>query len=165
MDRIKEGDAQIIRSGNGISHAEEIMDNSEMFQIWFDPDISKTISKPSTYNDYKSESFPNTKKNNSSITTIKGNGSPFEMDSEGVEIFKISYDDGDHFENIDPEKIYSLFITKGSIVYENKNYEMGTFIKVENESNFNFKAIDKLQVFKVSSPKRPSYLTYFERFN
>ena len=24
------------------------------------------------------------------------------------------------FENIDPEKIYSLFITKGSIVYENK---------------------------------------------
>ena len=163
--KLKEGDAQIIRSGNGISHAEEIMDNSEMFQIWFDPDISKTISKPSTYNDYKSESFPNTKKNNSSITTIKGNGSPFEMDSEGVEIFKISYDDGDHFENIDPEKIYSLFITKGSIVYENKNYEMGTFIKVENESNFNFKAIDKLQVFKVSSPKRPSYLTYFERFN
>ena len=31
--------------------------------------------------------------------------------------------------------------------------------------NFNFKAIDRLQVFKVSSPKRPSYLTYFERFN
>ena len=59
---MKRGDAQIIRSGNGISHAEEIMDNSEMFQIWFDPDISKTISKPSTYNDYKSESFPNTKK-------------------------------------------------------------------------------------------------------
>ena len=62
------------------------------------------------------------------------------------------------------EKIYSLFITKGSIVYENKNYEMGTFIKLENESSFNFKAIDKLEVFKVSSPKRPSYLTYFERF-
>lgn len=52
------GDAQIIRSGNGISHAEEILDNSEMFQIWFDPDISKTISKPATYNDYKSTSFP-----------------------------------------------------------------------------------------------------------
>ena len=32
-------------------------------------------------------------------------------------------------------------------------------------ANINFKAIDKLQVFKVSSPKRPSYLTYYERFN
>ena len=42
---------------------------------------------------------------------------------------------------------------------------MGAFIKIENELNFNFKAIDKLQVFKVLSPKRPSYLTYFERFN
>ena len=31
------GDVQIIRSGNGISHAEEIDDNSEIFQIWFDP--------------------------------------------------------------------------------------------------------------------------------
>ena len=104
------------------------------------------------------------KKNNSSITTIKGNGSPFKMDSEGVEIFKISYDDGDHFENIDPEKIYSLFITKGSIVYENKNYEMGTFIKLENESSFNFKAIDKLEVFKVSSPKKTKLFNLLRTF-
>ncbi|MBL6648758.1 MAG: pirin family protein [Flavobacteriaceae bacterium] len=159
------GDAQIIRSGNGISHAEEIMDNSEMFQIWFDPDISQTISKPSTYNDYKSNSFPTTRKNNSSIITIKGNGSPFEMDTEGVEIYNICFDDGSHSENIDTNKIYSLFVIKGTIIYEDKTYEMGTFIKIENESNFNFKAVDRLEVFKVSSPKRPSYLTYYERFN
>ena len=40
---LKEGDVQIIRAGNGISHAEEIDDNSEIFQIWFDPNLSKTL--------------------------------------------------------------------------------------------------------------------------
>ena len=43
MDSSKEGDVQIIRAGNGISHAEEIDDNSEIFQIWFDPNLSKTL--------------------------------------------------------------------------------------------------------------------------
>ena len=33
----------MIRSGNGISHSEEIGEKSEIFQIWFDPNISKTL--------------------------------------------------------------------------------------------------------------------------
>ena len=32
---LKKGDAQIIRSGNGISHAEEILDNSTLEMFWF----------------------------------------------------------------------------------------------------------------------------------
>ena len=31
--------------GNGISHAEEIDDKSKIFQIWFDPDLSKSLQK------------------------------------------------------------------------------------------------------------------------
>ena len=79
---LNRGDAQIIRSGNGISHAEEILDNSEMFQIWFDPNISKTISKPASYSDYKADSFPIIKNEKSTVITIKGKNSPFEMDTE-----------------------------------------------------------------------------------
>ena len=42
---LSEGDVQIIRSGNGISHAEEIDKESEIFQIWFDPDLSNSLKK------------------------------------------------------------------------------------------------------------------------
>ncbi|MBC8047390.1 MAG: pirin family protein [Fimbriimonadaceae bacterium] len=52
---LKEGDVQIIRAGNGISHAEKIIEGSHIFQIWLDPDISKSLSQPATYDDYKSE--------------------------------------------------------------------------------------------------------------
>ena len=58
-----------------------------MFQIWFDPNISKTISKPASYSDYKADSFPIIKNEKSTIITIKGKNSPFEMDTEGIEIY------------------------------------------------------------------------------
>ena len=50
---LDEGDVQIIRSGSGISHAEEIDENSEIFQIWFIPDLSVSLYENASYNDYK----------------------------------------------------------------------------------------------------------------
>lgn len=159
------GDAQIIRSGNGISHAEEIFDNSRMFQIWFDPDISKTISKPASYSDYKLESFPLSKKEKSSVLTIKGKGSPFKMDSEGIEIYEINYDDGFHEINLNSELVYSFFIKKGTLIHENQNLAQGAFLKIDKESKLNFESKNGLEIFKITSPLRTSYSTYYERFN
>lgn len=159
------GDAQIIRSGNGISHAEEILDNSEMFQIWFDPDISKTISKPATYNDYKSTSFPIIKNKKNTVVTIKGENSPFIMDTEGIEIYKTSFKDGSHQSDLFTSKVYSFFIKKGIMIHDGDEFKQGTFIKIEKESKFDFKSKSGLELFEIRSPERPSYLTYFERFN
>jgi redox-sensitive bicupin YhaK (pirin superfamily) len=159
------GDAQIIRSGNGISHAEEILDNSEMFQIWFDPDISKTISKPATYNDYKSTSFPIIKNKKNTVVTIKGENSPFIMDTEGIEIYETSFKDGSHQSDLFTSKVYSFFIKKGIMIHDGDEFKQGTFIKIEKESKFDFKSKSGLELFEIRSPKRPSYLTYFERFN
>jgi hypothetical protein len=162
---LKKGDAQIIRSGNGISHAEEILDNSRMFQIWFDPNISKTITQSASYSDYKYASFPLLKKDNRTITTIKGRDSPFKMDSEEIEIYEIKYDDGFHEINLDSEKVYSFFIKQGNLLHEHKNLGKGTFIKIEKESKLNFKASYDLELFEIRSPLKPSYPTYHQRFN
>ena len=54
---LKKGDVQIIRAGSGISHAEELNDKSEIFQIWFDPNIQLSINEEATYDDYKSDEF------------------------------------------------------------------------------------------------------------
>ena len=162
---LNRGDAQIIRSGSGISHAEEILDNSEMFQIWFDPNISKTISKPASYSDYKSDSFPIIKNKKSTVITIKGKNSPFEMDTEGIEIYDTTFHGDTHMINLDDQKIYSLFVKKGVLSYGGVDLEQGTFIKIEKESEFNFKSKSGLEIFEIRSPLRPSYLTYYERFN
>ncbi len=45
--RLEEGDAQIIRSGNGISHSEHMEKGAAMFQIWIDPKSRQNASNSS----------------------------------------------------------------------------------------------------------------------
>ena len=87
------------------------------------------------------------------------------MDTEGIEIYDTTLQGDTHKINLDYQKIYSLFIKKGVLSYSGVYLEQGTFIKIEKESEFNFKSKSGLEIFEIRSPLRPSYPTYFERFN
>tara|TARA_B110000881_G_scaffold17839_1_gene13073 strand:- start:29 stop:784 length:756 start_codon:yes stop_codon:yes gene_type:complete len=158
------GDVQIIRAGSGISHAEEILDKSEIFQIWFDPDISKTLNKPATYDDYKQKDFPVILSDKMKTTIIKGDKSLFEMDSEGVEIKEYDFDKGVFNLELDDKSIYSFFLINGSISIENDKALKGAFVKIQDRKQVSFDVFEKSQVFEVKTPKLVTYSTYFERF-
>ncbi|MGY8948490.1 MAG: pirin family protein [Flavobacteriales bacterium] len=158
------GDVQIIRAGSGISHAEEILDKSEIFQIWFDPDISKTLNKPASYDDYKQKDFPVILADKMKTTIIKGDKSLFEMDSEGVEIKEYDFDKGVFNLKLDDKSIYSFFLINGSIGIENDKALKGAFVKIQDRKQVSFDVFEKSQVFEVKTPKLVTYSTYFERF-
>ena len=158
------GDVQIIRAGSGISHAEEILDKSEIFQIWFDPDISKTLNKPASYDDYKQKDFPVILADKMKTTIIKGDKSLFEMDSEGVEIKEYDFDKGVFNLELDDKSIYSFFLINGSISIENDKALKGAFVKIQDRKQVSFDVFEKSQVFEVKTPKLVTYSTYFERF-
>jgi len=157
---LKEGDVQIIRSGNGISHAEEIDDNSEIFQIWFDPDLSKSLKKEATYDDYSSKDFKLIDKGNRSFKVIVGEGSPMHMDSENVCINEHYLGEGNHCFNIGIDLIHSYFIIDGEIILDNKKLEKGTFFTVSSENEVVFESSEKTKIFEIISPLNPSYRTY-----
>ena len=74
---LSKGDVQIIRAGNGISHAEELDKNSEIFQIWFDPNLENSLKNSASVMITVFPQFKiKTKNNGSSTTIIKGEGSP-----------------------------------------------------------------------------------------
>ena len=54
---LNKGDVQIIQSGSGISHSEYLEENSSIFQIWFDPNLEKSIYQKPKYEDYSSYIF------------------------------------------------------------------------------------------------------------
>ena len=54
---LDEGDVQVIKAGKGISHSEELYSNTEIFQIWFDPNIQNSLYEEPSYKDYKSSEF------------------------------------------------------------------------------------------------------------
>ena len=158
---LEQGDLQVIRSGSGISHSEEICDSSEIFQIWFDPDLSKTLTKQASYSDYKSTEFPVSSTKNKVIKNIIGHDSPVQIDSEQVSVNEYCFETGDHSIYIKEKYIHSIFLLDGKVSFDGSEYPPGTFFKVQNEKNFKVTVSDKAKFFEIISPENPSYSTYF----
>ena len=160
--KLKAGDVQIIRSGNGISHAEKLLPGSSIFQIWFDPNLDQSILKPATYDDYLSENFPLEKKNGISTMIFKGEGAPITMDTEGVNIKKIILEKGKRQLTLTQTSIYYIFVISGTLNIGNLPLNKEDFIKIEDSDNMDLTCIEECTLFMIESPVRPSYRTYVE---
>ena len=161
--KLKKGDVQIIRAGNGISHAERIYPGGEIFQIWFDPDISKSIFKPASYDDYPSKMFKVTTENGLSVKTYKGNGAAIKMDSEKVEIREMSLNIGTHQLKLNKDMQYSCYVIEGSLKIADDKFQKKDYFVISDDEFLEIDAIKKTRLFMIGSPKRPSYATYYER--
>ena len=158
---LSEGDVQIIRSGNGISHSEELMENSEIFQIWFDPNLRVSLNKLASYDDYKSQDFQILDSKWKKTKIIKNENSRLKMDSEGIEIFQYSYLDNKNDEiSLKLDKIHSFFIIDGEISINGKIISKGFFFTVRDENLLKLKILSNSEIFRISSPKNVSYKTY-----
>ena len=74
-----------MQTGSGVSHEEETVgDNTDFFQIWFDPDISKTIQSEPTFNEHRNEDFPIESKGGVTFKTIIGKDSPITLASDMI---------------------------------------------------------------------------------
>lgn len=152
---LKKGDIQLIQSGSGISHSEFMQKNSSIFQIWFDPDISKTIQQKANYQDFKSDNF--IEKNN--ITKLVGKSCPIEVESENIEIFRLSIEENFKMD-IEQAYIYSIYLIRGNARINSKILEKDDFIKIYDEETIEFNANKKCEFFIIKSPQETSYKTY-----
>lgn len=159
---LSKGDVQIIRSGSGISHAEELMENSEIFQIWFDPNLSKTLNKEATYDDYKNDKFEEIESEHVLTKLIKSSNSKMKMDTEGVTIKEYLIKKELKYFKLDilSDKVHSFLILDGSIKLGDDEYLSGTFFKVSNADNFEFSINSNVRIFEISTPLKPNYKTY-----
>ena len=160
---LSEGDVQIIRSGSGISHSEELLENSEIFQIWFDPDVSKSIHKHPSYNDYKKNDFDIIDLKSKKIKLIKTENSILKMDSEGIIIKEYYFKDKEKHQKIEilENKIHSFFLLNGEIELDKKLIVKGDFFKVSDLKELDIKILSNSKVFEIVSPKILSYKTYY----
>jgi redox-sensitive bicupin YhaK (pirin superfamily) len=160
--KLKTGDVQIIRSGNGISHAEKLLPHSSIFQIWFDPNLDKTLSKPATYDDYTADSFPVEKQNGMTTKTFIGNSAPIVMDTEGIVVKELMLEIGEHQLTLSPDKIYSLFLMEGTVSLDEVKLEKEDFAKINGVSSVSIQAETGSKLFIIESPLQPSYQTYIQ---
>ncbi|MCS6928111.1 MAG: pirin family protein [Saprospiraceae bacterium] len=161
---LRAGDAQIIRAGNGISHSEWMSQGAEMFQIWFDPNLDKTLSQPASYDDYRLEQFPTHEKEGVSVRTVVGAGSPFYMDTPGVKAQYISLRAGArHRVELASGEVASAYVVRGILSLNGQNAQTSDFVLITDERGPEMEAIDDAEVFVIVSPADPGYLTYEQR--
>ncbi|WP_314304327.1 pirin family protein [Brevibacillus parabrevis] len=79
LQQVTTGGAQIMQTGSGAYHAEELGKDTEMFQIWFEPHLAKTTKTPPTYNQYDHEEFPSETTDGVSVKSIIGSQAPISL--------------------------------------------------------------------------------------
>jgi len=156
---LHQGDAQIIRAGNGISHAEHMGKDAVMFQIWVDPDLNKTLSQEATYDDYRSEDFPIKEEEGVSLKMYSGDGAPLTMDAPGLEISEWNFESS-FSKKLNPEKVYSIYVMEGEVKLDGSSAEQDAFIIISDIEKLEVEGAGKF--FVISSDKKLNYKTYNE---
>lgn len=160
---LQAGDVQIIRAGNGISHSEWMGEQAEMFQIWFDPNLQKTIAQPASYDDYKAADFPINTQNGTQITTLAGAGSPFQMDTPGVTVQRIQLDNSSVHLLTSTDKINSLYVLEGSPTINGQQAQQFDFVLAKDLDQLQITASEgTASLFIISSPANLDYKSYAE---
>ncbi len=161
---LQAGDAQIIRAGSGISHAEHIERGGVIFQIWIDPDLSKTLHMEASYDDYLADSFPQTGTDGVKVIHYAGEQGPMRLVTPGVDIRRIQLS-GQAFDwKGDAGVIRSLYVVGGSGMLNGKTIEQDDFIIVDDGADLDFTVHRQgLDIFALTVPVEPGYATYAHR--
>jgi quercetin 2,3-dioxygenase len=157
---LEAGDVQIIRAGNGISHSEWMGKDAEMFQIWFDPNMNKTLQQAASYDDYKEAEFPEKTGEGYLVKTLVGDGSPFRMDTPGIEVQQIELNASRFERAAQKENIYSIYVLEGSLLIQDNMAHTSDFVQVTETDILVFEASEHAQIFVIASPVQPGYQTY-----
>lgn len=158
------GDAQIIRSGNGIIRSVRLEPGTSVLQIWIDPNLEKSLNKPSSYDNYSSDMFQTIIGKGVSTKVYSGPGSPIKMETEGVVIKEVSIAEGKHKYNDSDGSFVSGFVIEGSLNIKKNSLEANDFFIAKEEAGLNITALADSRLFIVESPLEPGYPTYASNF-
>lgn len=158
------GDVQIIRAGNGISHAEHLEKGGVIFQIWVDPDLTKTLPKEASYDDYKAADFPIEKSGLTAVTYYAGDKGIMKLDTPDVDIRRLVVGPEWYEWKGEENKIRSLYVIKHGGILNGKTIEEDDFIIMDEGEDVSLLAHEMMDVFAFTVPEKPSYETYARRF-
>jgi len=82
VQRVSTGGVQVMQTGYGVYHAEELQEGTEMFQIWFEPHLSKAMQQEPTYHQYDHQAFPLQEKTGAQVKTVIGEEAPVLLETE-----------------------------------------------------------------------------------
>ena len=131
-------------------------DGSEIFQIWFDPDLSKSLNKEPQYKDYKEKEFEDI----NGIKTIIGTSSAIKIDSDA---FIFEYDINNEFYlELDKNRTHAFYLISGKIEFDKNIVTKDSFFIYSNVDNIKLICSEESILFHISVPNKLNYETYYK---
>jgi redox-sensitive bicupin YhaK (pirin superfamily) len=125
--RVGEGGAQIMQTGSGVYHQEEMYgERTEFFQIWFEPNLNETIKTKPTYRQLTDEEFPVDEFDGGNVKKILGEGSPMELVADS-KMEEIQIDPGKSYllnQGSDRLKAIVVIAGKGKLSLDNEKHDI-----------------------------------------
>jgi len=163
--RLEAGAAQVIRSGSGISHAERLLEDSAMFQIWIDPNLSETLRRPASYDDYARDAFPVTESDGVTTRTFhEGDAGPMRLDTAGITIKEVRFAGGAHDIVGDGERVLSAVLLDGNVAVAGHTLQPQDFVIADGGEGLQVEVDGAAGFFIIESPLEVPYSTYASRF-
>lgn len=159
---LKAGDAQLIKAGNGITHAEKFLPGADIFQIWFDPNLKNTLGIPASYQDFPDEKFITTDFSGYKVKTVAGKTAPLNLESEDIGIDEIQAEKGQIDLELNPNKVNMLYLIYGKFNINASEINRDDFITLNNAESLKIDVLEKSKIFRISVPEKLTYQTYAE---
>jgi len=157
------GGVQLIQAGKGVQHSEKYIKGSRAFQIWFDPDFSKSLAKDAFYKDFQADSFTWIKENNMEVMTYAGPNAPIQTDAPGITAQRYKVPQGDHSIALAKDSIYSIYLMNGKVEIEGNLMVKDSFTKLSNIEEMSLTAVENSELFILQSPLKVSYKKITDR--
>lgn len=157
------GGVQLIQAGRGVQHSEKYIKGSRAFQIWFDPDFSKSLAKDAYYQDYQAEAFHWVEEKGIDVMAYAGEDGPIKTDAPGVSAKRYKLPVGSHSLDLDIDSIYSMYLMEGKVELEGNEMVKDSFTKVSNLEKINLKALENSEFFILKSPLQVNYKRITDR--
>lgn len=158
---LHEGDVQIIRAGSGITHAERMASGAEIFQIWFDPGLDRTLTKQASYNDYPASAFKWTPSSFGESMEYVGAAGLISMDAQPLRVERHRYTDGVHNLPLASGDVVSCFVISGGVTVDGNELVKGDFFRIQDTSSYTV-ATEGAELFVIITPKVLDYRSYYE---
>ena len=167
---VAEGGAQLMQTGSGVQHAEALNEPSEIFQIWFEPDLNQAIQRAPRYSQYDSADFSVIEQDGVNIRTILGNDSPMEIVADAA-MWDISIPIGKEYtHSLTPNRALAGLAIRGDgtvlVDTRSNRFAHKDFVVVQSEAGeeVTIKAVDQdLRIFVIEVPTEVDYSLYRSR--
>jgi len=158
------GGVQVIQAGSGVQHAERITKGTHVFQIWFDPDFSKTISKKARYRDYQASEFKSENIDGIQKVSYVGDDGPISYETPGLGVEKFNFDKGQYSENLDKNSTYSFYLLDGKIKINDELVLKDSFMVLDNLDTIEYEVEDTAELFIIKTRTKVPYTRFIDRY-